>query len=71
MQRTKRRPEVISAHNLVADIYLLGLAALRAGKLATLDQHLPVSNVAKGNDAFAVLPDQFDRGSLFVAIARS
>jgi hypothetical protein len=36
-------------------VYLLGLAIHKAGKLATLDQHLPAAAVAGGRDALEVI----------------
>lgn len=54
--RTLLTPGAVFTHNHVTDVYLLGLAAMRGGKLATLDQHIVVSNVANGDNAIEVLP---------------
>ena len=35
--------------------YLLGLAVRKGGKLATLDQHIPVTAVAGGADALELI----------------
>jgi toxin-antitoxin system PIN domain toxin len=40
----------------VTDVYLLGLAVRRGGKLATLDQRIPASAVRNGPQALELLP---------------
>ena len=40
---------------LLTDAYLLGLAAHRGGKLASLDRHLPIGAIAGGSDALELI----------------
>lgn len=42
-------PTAIITHAQITDIYLAGLAVHKNGKLATLDQHIPV-NVVRGGE---------------------
>ena len=44
-------PDAAFTHNHLADLYLLGLAVSHGGKLATLDQRIPISTVAGGGKA--------------------
>jgi hypothetical protein len=44
-------PDVIITHAQIRDVYLIGLAVHKKGKLATLDQHIPVYAVHGGQDA--------------------
>lgn len=44
-------PERIITHAQITDVYLLGLAAHKGGKLATLDQHIPANAVMGGSKA--------------------
>ncbi|MGA2271622.1 MAG: TA system VapC family ribonuclease toxin [Bryobacteraceae bacterium] len=39
------RPQAITGHQQITDIYLLGLAVRRGGRLATFDQSIPVKAV--------------------------
>ena len=39
----------------VTDAYLLGLAALKGEKLATLDQNIPIDAVEGGQDALEII----------------
>jgi predicted nucleic acid-binding protein len=41
-------PGALITHNQVTDAYLLALALHRGGKLASLDQHIPVHSVEGG-----------------------
>ncbi len=43
-------------HAQVTDVFLLALAARHGGKLASLDQHLPVHAVKNGRDASEIIP---------------
>lgn len=47
--------DVILIHSQVTDIYLLGLAVRNGGKLATLDQHIPVEAVKGGSAALELI----------------
>ena len=38
---TLLQPDVVISHNQVTDLYLLGLAVHKGGKLATLDRRIP------------------------------
>jgi toxin-antitoxin system PIN domain toxin len=49
------RPGAIVTHAHVTDIFLLGLAVHNAGKLATLDQRLPVTAVHGGPAALELI----------------
>jgi len=49
-------PNVIVTHAQITDVYLLALAAHKGGKLATLDQRLPVSAVRGGGEALEFIP---------------
>jgi hypothetical protein len=44
-------PDALLTHAQVADAYLLGLAACKGGKLATMDRRLPVGAVRGGRTA--------------------
>jgi toxin-antitoxin system PIN domain toxin len=50
------RPNAIVTHAQITDIFLLGLAVQRGGKLATLDQHIPTAPVEKGREALELIP---------------
>lgn len=41
-------PDAIITHAQITDVYLLGLAVRKGGKLATLDQRIPVNAVRDG-----------------------
>lgn len=47
--------EAAATHNQVTDLYLLGLALHHGGKLATFDRAIPVTTIAGGADALALL----------------
>ena len=47
--------DVALIHSQVTDLYLLGLAAHKGGKLATLDQHIPVQAVQGGGEALELV----------------
>lgn len=49
-------PDVIVTHAHVTDIYLLGLAAHKGGKLATLDRRIPVAAIQGGAEAIEPIP---------------
>jgi hypothetical protein len=50
-------PDAVITHAQITDVYLLGLAVHRKGKLATLDQRIPVAAVRSGRKALEqVLP---------------
>ncbi len=48
-------PDAIFTHNHVTDIYLLGLAVRYGGKLATLDQSIPVTVIKDGARALELI----------------
>jgi hypothetical protein len=45
----------VITHSQITDVYLLGLAVHRGGRLATLDQRLPAAAVASGGQALEVI----------------
>lgn len=47
--------DAIITHAQVTDVYLLGLAVHKGGKLATLDQRIPVSSVRGGREALELV----------------
>jgi len=49
-------PAVAITYQYVTDLYLLGLAVQKGGKLATLDQRIPASAIEGGPEALDVLP---------------
>ena len=49
------KPEAVVTHAQITDLYLLGLAIHHGGKLATLDQRIPVGAVPEGRAALASL----------------
>jgi hypothetical protein len=48
-------PDAIITHAHVTDVYLLGLAVHHQGKLATLDQRIPVDVVRGGRQALELI----------------
>ncbi len=48
-------PGVAVTYQHITDVYLLGLAMHKQGKLATLDQRIPASAVEGGREALEVL----------------
>jgi toxin-antitoxin system PIN domain toxin len=48
-------PGAVITHAYVTDIYLLGLAAHKGGKLATLDSRIPISAVRGGKKAIELV----------------
>jgi uncharacterized protein len=48
-------PDAIITHVQVTDVYLLGLAVHKRGKLATLDQRIPVDAVRGGRTAVELI----------------
>jgi toxin-antitoxin system PIN domain toxin len=49
------RPNAIITHAQITDVFLLGLAVHQGGKLATLDQRLPVTAVQGGAEALELI----------------
>lgn len=45
----------ILTHTQITDVYLLGLALHKGGKLASLDQHIPVDAVRDGRGALELI----------------
>ena len=45
LDETLFRPEAIAGHQQIADVYLLGLAVRRGGRLATFDRSIPLKAV--------------------------
>jgi uncharacterized protein len=50
------KPDVIISHAHITDAYLLGLAAQKKGKLATLDRRIPAESVPGGAEALELIP---------------
>jgi len=48
-------PDAIIPHAQITDVYLLGLAVHKRGKLATLDQRIPVNAVRGGRKALELV----------------
>lgn len=48
-------PNAIITHAQITDVYLLGLAVHNKGKLATLDQRIPVNAVRGGRQALEII----------------
>ncbi len=48
-------PDAIITHAQITDVYLLGLAVHNKGKLATLDQRIPVEVINSGRQAFELI----------------
>lgn len=48
-------PDAIITHAQITDVYLLGLAVHKKGKLATLDQRIPVDAVRGGRKALELI----------------
>ena len=48
-------PDAIITHVQVTDVYLLGLAVHKKGKLATLDQRIPVDALRGGRKALELI----------------
>jgi len=48
-------PNFILTHSQITDVYLLGLAAHKGGKLATMDRHIPVTAVLGGSQALELI----------------
>ncbi|TAK33855.1 MAG: VapC toxin family PIN domain ribonuclease [Chloroflexota bacterium] len=51
-------PGTIITHAQITDVYLVGLAVHRKGKLATLDQRIPVHAVRGGQEAVELIRGQ-------------
>lgn len=49
------QPDALITHAQITDAYLLGLAVHKKGKLATLDQHLPVYAIRGGSEALTMI----------------
>ncbi len=50
------KPTAIITHAQITDIYLVGLAVHKNGRLATLDQRIPVDAVRGGQEALERIP---------------
>lgn len=48
-------PDTIITHSQITDVYLLGLAVQKKGKLATLDQRIPAEAVRGGRKALELI----------------
>jgi hypothetical protein len=48
-------PQTLTS-NLTTDVYLLGLALKKGGRLATLDPSIPASAVVGGEQALEIVP---------------
>jgi toxin-antitoxin system PIN domain toxin len=49
--------DAIITHAQITDVYLLGLAVSKQGKLATLDRRVPVDAVSGGSRAIEIIND--------------
>jgi len=49
------RPDAFVTHAQITDVYLRGLAVHKGGKLATLDQRLPVKATQGGSEALELI----------------
>jgi uncharacterized protein len=49
------KPSEIITHACVTDVFLLGLAVYKGGKLATLDRRLPVTAIQNGAQAVELI----------------
>jgi toxin-antitoxin system PIN domain toxin len=49
------KPDAIVTHAQITDVYLLGLAVHKKGKLATLDQRIPVDAVRAGGNSLELI----------------
>ena len=49
-------PGATLTHAQVTDVYLLGLAARKGGKLATFDRHIPTAAVRNGEHCLELIP---------------
>ncbi len=55
--RSMLRPGTAITHTQITDVYLLGLAIHKEGKLATFDQNIPATILEGGSDALEkILP---------------
>lgn len=50
-------PDTVVAHSHITDLYLIGLAVKRGGKLATLDGRIPIGAVRGGREAIELLTE--------------
>ncbi len=50
-------PGAVITHAQVTDVYLVGLAARRQGRLATLDRRIPIAAVRGGSDALELVSE--------------
>jgi predicted nucleic acid-binding protein len=50
------RPGAVITYAQVTDVYLLGLAVGKGGKLATFDRRIPASAVVGGPEALEIIP---------------
>ena len=48
-------PDAVITHAQITDVYLLGLAVFKKGKLATLDQRIPFQAVRGGRKALELI----------------
>ena len=49
------KPDAIITHAQITDVYLLGLAVHNGGKLATLDQRIPLDAVRSGRETIELI----------------
>ena len=49
-------PGVTITHAHLTDVYLLGLAARKGGRLATFDRHIPAAAVRNGENSLEQIP---------------
>jgi len=53
--RNLLQQDVALTYNQITDLYLLGLAVHKGGKLATLDQHIPIKSLEGGSSSLEVI----------------
>jgi uncharacterized protein len=49
------KSDAIISHAHITDLYLLGLAVQKKGKLATLDHHIPAASISGGRGALELI----------------
>lgn len=50
------QPGAVMTHRHVTDVYLLGLAVQRGGRLATFDERMPTAAIRGGREALELIP---------------
>jgi uncharacterized protein len=50
------RPGAVLTHTQITDVFLLGLAVHKGGRLATFDEHIPTATIQGGAKALELVP---------------